>query len=951
MPDAQWLMRVLQWSSERVDGLPDFNLAVVHAREGGAPEKARASLVLADYALRTSGRLEEAHYRIGNAFTTFAREAAATQSAPEAIPWLAIAHRIFSELSIKNARYENSRDYCARELHALGVGDPRAMEPELRASQPNDVREADAVSPASTPTAPPELTSGSMPAPVIADGSAAAPPTLRAVAPTPPSRLAAGRTLLGIESAPPTGSMDADVDDELIAVARHWAGTGSLNPSLERLRSVVIDHIQSVPTLASQLAPLIDTDLLVLRDILGGAGAPTQADDCHARARLARQMARSQGAQSPEQHARRRWLISALWNLVLLEADWGWQSNRPQLHLDLIGYVVSIQISRRYIDKHRELSLAANEFVVRRGFEMPEIMTPFVTLWVLASAGSYLLVGGPDPILPSESTYDPRIRTPTDRAVTDTGFMRKGKEDRERWGRILLDQWLSQREVAPTAAFSIATLCGWNIDVARWLLELIYAEPSSEESRAARVEWEQLVFRTIHGAQPIRVASNPWRPQATGGGSTNLVTSDASGDLQVPEPVLKAMASELVDPEMAATVQGQVFRGRRVPTYLLSSQFGPYGVLKLDFADRVRRERENFERFARKRLHPHHRPSECRSGEFRVFVGGNEEPLQALLTTYVFGQGERPTTLTQWFRTASPDAIKRVLQSLFLGVLRPWLAHVNRQAIDLRMEYAILRPREATQDAQGPTLTARTELARLAAPEVREALGVELEARVREFSHVAADIERVHGLADAGVSTVPHLVNPLWFVGELAELGDGAFNERLYSVDNPLTSYSSMTCISHGDLHGDNVLCASADTDRPVPIIIDFETTHVGHLCRDFARLETSILAQTFDWSPSEAVALIQWMRESLGDSTFEPSLCTASESLLRATTGIAELRRIVSGCGQRLWPITGVEYSIALLASLLPVARYTVVPRTTRALAMLGSAMIATRLSDALGE
>src|SRR5207245_5809014 len=93
------------------------------------------------------------------------------------------------------------------------------------------------------------------------------------------------------------------------------------------------------------------------------------------------------------------------------------------------------------------------------------------------------------------------------------------------------------------------------------------------------------------------------------------------------------------------------------------------------------------------------------------------------------------------------------------------------------------------------------------------------------------------------------MISPLWCVREIAGIGEWAFEDQIYSVENPLSAYSTLTAICHGDLHGDNILCSSVEAGVPRPVLVDFETTHDGHICRDFARLEVAILCQCFTWA------------------------------------------------------------------------------------------------------
>jgi hypothetical protein len=353
------------------------------------------------------------------------------------------------------------------------------------------------------------------------------------------------------------------------------------------------------------------------------------------------------------------------------------------------------------------------ELVVLLGATMPVAYLRFPQLpaWVLSATGTYLLIGGPRPVVPSESLTDPRVqgerRTHTS---PDAGFFEAGRERRHRWPQVLLRRWRYDPDLCSSAAFALASLSGWEPATIEWLISLIFDPDGVIDATARAAEraeladdhefWLNETLNVFGRAQPIRIASNPWAPsEADTSRSQSSVTSDAEGQLTVPSPVLRAMVAQLTDDDWSTTVQGELFRERRVPTYLLLNQYGPFGILKLDFADRVAREVDHFEQYA-SRLRPQYRPSRCTRGEYRLYVGDHPEPLQAILTTYVFEDHEGPTTVKTWIRTAEPERVTRFVSHLADTTLYPWLSHVSRRPIDLRMTYPLLRPHPAEHGEQ-----------------------------------------------------------------------------------------------------------------------------------------------------------------------------------------------------------------------------------------------------------
>jgi len=230
--------------------------------------------------------------------------------------------------------------------------------------------------------------------------------------------------------------------------------------------------------------------------------------------------------------------------------------------------------------------------------------------------------------------------------------------------------------------------------------------------------------------------------------------------------------------------------------------------------------------------------------------------------------------------------------------------------------------------------------------EIKSALGMQFDPEKREFSDTLAGILNHLSILDWQLPSSA-VINPLWCVREIAGIGEGLFDDRIYAVENPLSAFSTLTAICHGDLHGDNILCSSLETGVPRPVLVDFETTHDGHICRDFARLEAAILCQSFSWSTVELTEVAKWFDESLtGDVYHPPKSANSSDAIQRAVTGVGKLRSISAGCGQQLWPLTNEEYKLALLAALLPIVRYDGLQISNRVLALVLSSCVASSLT-----
>jgi hypothetical protein len=69
--------------------------------------------------------------------------------------------------------------------------------------------------------------------------------------------------------------------------------------------------------------------------------------------------------------------------------------------------------------------------------------------------------------------------------------------------------------------------------------------------------------------------------------------------------------------------------------------------------------------------------------------------------------------------------------------------------------------------------------------------------------------------------------------------------------------------------------------------------------------------------------AIAEWSARSLTTDLAAALPSPPTENVERAMRAVSVLRRDLVGCGQGHWPITLREYQVAILASLLPFARY----------------------------
>ncbi|MFJ3924420.1 phosphotransferase [Streptomyces sp. NPDC090022] len=672
-------------------------------------------------------------------------------------------------------------------------------------------------------------------------------------------------------------------------------------------------------------------------------GLPTERAELH---NFAQDMRGFAGKSKILEERRRRWLISATANHWMWRMPNGFPTNRPQVLNDLVGYLRSFTNSDlKYLDSARDLILDCAEILVRVAHEVPPVfLDQYGRLreFALESVGTWLSQSGPNPVLPQDSDRDPRVNSRGADGRPVTAY-------RVTWPEILLRHWQNADD-RNGACFALASVAGWDETCAHWLIDTIFDRSTDPRRDTDREAWTRDVSALMAAAGKVRIANNPWAYESTADFRSTAITSDSAGRLRIPSPVLQAAVAQGLSPGQVVTVHGKLFEGRRMPTYLLTNRYGPQSVLKVDQRDKVLREVRNFTEYA-ERLHPNNRPSKCESHAMEMYLGDNGEPMRAIETAYAFEEGEVPHTLSGWIRTASPERAVKVIDRLLLTNMRPWLAHSRRDRLDLRAEYPVFRPAPAP-NKQSPSSWAATEMAALANDDVRAALGMPLDPSVREATWAAS----APGLKKAmGCLPGVEAVNPLWFATELAERGGGAFEDIINSFRIGLLDFDTTLALSHGDLHLDNVLCTLGG-ELPKPVLIDFESAHYGHVCKDFARLEASLLCQVFTWDEDAAARIASWVAEPLARTVPAPPEApdllprvpkeqelTANERLVLEAT--RKIREVAVGCGQGHWPIEMAEYHLALAGALIPMVRYSTMEVSQRQFALTLSTVVTSAL------
>ncbi|MFF4095158.1 hypothetical protein ACFYYY_15185 [Streptomyces sp. NPDC001834] len=889
-----------------------------------------------------AGRFVGPVFQIGNAARDLALKHYLREDPERARKLLQLALRLY-EFHNPTGTYDGSIDTCRRNLDALGAAPvQRSAGPGMSEARPSAPYVAAA--PAPTPSAP-------VPVP-----RAAVPPLPRPLG----------------ESAPADGT-ELDVPPNWERLLDEWRrggeGESPVEDLIDRLRTQITEVLtRSAPAAAERLTSVMDADLRGLAEHLADVTVPLEdAPALHQRAKEARWVSRSgtiqyaKGMTAAEPRTlRTQWLTSALWNHCLRRHL---PTNDHQTVADVLGYLQVFQIENRYRNDQRELLLAVTEgaaLLAVGELQVFELMrVPHVYGWLRHAVGIQLHIGGPDPVDPDGSRYHERVLLSHDpmRWIHP-----------EYWATHLLNQWADRREYGNSVAFILLILSGWKADQLERMLDALYrGAPGAAGERDARDDrdgkerprdfWYQQAMDMLARTRTVRVVKNAWEPGAATA-SSSLSMRDQDEFVQLPNRLLQGVVAELAPRSHGTVVQGALFSDRPVPTFLTFNNFGPVGVLKIDEAVKVRREKENFDEFG-ELLHPFYRSSKCVVGTTTVPNSSNGRRYQGILTSYVFRDGEEPTTLRDWLckrvdqaddepappagRPAELGAddepvgrrgdtvVRNVVEELFLKGLGPWLSNASRTIGDLRGEYPALRPASFERTSYAPGKDAESELAHFRLPEAADTFGITggLPARPRYLEPLLKGSALGHSplITERDRRTT----NPLWLVAHVADVQAPddetapLLDWLLYDRQHGLATRSYLTCVSHGDLHGENVLASGPDARRPALYIIDFETTHRGHICKDFARLESALWSRTFPWNPEQLGQIRAWFGRALhGEALWEaPIPEDADPHVRRVMVCVTKLRSILKGCEQRNWPFGDLEYQWALLASLLPFARY----------------------------
>lgn len=717
----------------------------------------------------------------------------------------------------------------------------------------------------------------------------------------------------------------------IAAETRAWAaGRIDLDRAATDFHAYVKDVLERAGCTREGATKVLQNDIAEVRASLAD-GLPDQPHALHA---LARTLRRGGKADSYRERTIRH-ATTALVNFALWKLPDGFASNESQLRLDLVAYFNAHTVLRRYTKDERELLLAfiVAEVYLASTLSRVTIEKAHLTIHTgLRSAiGTYFLVAGPTPVDPSASNDSEEVH--------DESFIR---EEREDWPLLFLSKWRRDPLATMSAPLAIATLSGWNAVRARWIVDFLFREQEDVSAETEVSFWQGQLNALFERLESVRIASNPWSTADSSPGRSHIPT-DSNGRFIIPDAALAALVAQGLPPGVRGTVHGHPFRGRRVPTYLVTSSANPTTIVKLDYAEKVEREGQNFTRYA-KRLHGAHRPSACSAYPLRIHTGRTGSPLRAIETEYVFDAREPSLSLREWIRGKDAGEVDAALKDFLVEDMRPWLAHIRRDRVDLRAEYPILRATPANGKHWSSNIS-QTELARLEAPDVSRDLGFALQHETPECQWVTT----LPGAEQLKSFLEKHgAVNPLWLVASIAEVRRPSILDAPSYKGPDLRDYDTLLTICHGDLHLENILCTSVRQGGLRAVVIDFESTHEGHICKDLAKIEASAIIDTFEWSPADRDAILEWMATTLADSPRDlraPDPARASREVETATTIASSCRKIAAACGQANWPVRTNEYLIALLASLLPTVRYPEYSADKRKLALLISTAIASRL------
>jgi hypothetical protein len=236
---------------------------------------------------------------------------------------------------------------------------------------------------------------------------------------------------------------------------------------------------------------------------------------------------------------------------------------------------------------------------------------------------------------------------------------------------------------------------------------------------------------------------------------------------------------------------------------------------------------------------------------------------------------------------------------LFERALRPWYAHAVSATIDVFAEFPMFDRRAIAR----------------------------LERECREFHAIEIGEDSTEGAAVR------------WIKGLLDYLDGNAENEDgLAEIASELQVLRSYRSVCHGDLHLDNVLVIGKP-GAEYPCVIDFEATHEGYVLKDFGRFVASVITRTYEWSSADRVELMRVLPYLLLRWDAVPTVDERHTGIQRICTAILAARNGIRLAWRAGSSPSTLELVAALVASLLPYARYPDTPATNASLALTLSA------------
>ena len=606
--------------------------------------------------------------------------------------------------------------------------------------------------------------------------------------------------------------------------------------------------------------------------------------------------------------ARLNWLTNWYLDWWLLQI---WKNHQQPERLSACGYVVNNFIANRYDDEQTEVLDKSCRLVMQTVAEFPlSLIDPeveFVRGWLANATGTYLLYFGPEPVLPSRV----RVERTTPR-LSSGRLMARGE-----WARELLGRW-SGTEHRTGAALALARLCGWREDRLQALLD--DGRDALRLSRAESELWLEAGGEALENRHRIHF-----------GGSAN------SFDARDVEEARAAVASTFQQAGVHGSIQlvsqdDAAFNGT---TFLATGHRGPLGVVKIVSLEDALRERVGFDSYGSS-LPTGFRPNQVVVSN--VTMGHHQARRECVVySEYAFLSREQLVPFQEWCTKAEPEVLCGFLEGLFANALRDWYGRLQRNVRDFRLQYSIYRP-FIPRSYAGVGGDREAELERL-----RQALPESL------FSWPAGELVRV---TDAdGVSVGPPMdlalgdVNPVWLAYALSS---DEFLRRRSNAWSLLT-HEFFEAPVHGDLHARNILCAmNVETNSTRAVLVDFETTHVGHILKDLARLEVSLLLEVNAWDQSDARLVVQCL-----ESRYSAEGVEGSALANRLAAGCRKIRELVARMSLPIWPTPEVEYELALLGTVLQVCRYTYPSEAVgnRALALTLAAKLATSVWTGMSD